>query len=117
MIKVSQSQQLNVMRNRKDTILVFSSTCAIRLPELEDGNDSSGWTELGSPKLMFGANVEHEGAACPGMLESMLTRVAIFLSTIADTGSNLIHSDRGLLFVAWFFACFTGLGRLVDLWT
>ena len=40
-------------------------------------------TELGSPKLIFGATVE--GAACPGMLEPVLARVAILLSTIADT--------------------------------
>ena len=63
--------------------LVFSSTCAARSPELEDGDDSSCCTELGSPKLIFGATVE--GAACPGMLEPVLARVAILLSTIADT--------------------------------
>ena len=39
-------------------------------------------TELGSPKLIFDATVE--GAACPGMSEPVLARVAILLSTIAD---------------------------------
>ena len=48
--------------------LVFLSMCATRSPELEDGDDSSCCTELGSPKLIFGAIVE--GAACLGMLES-----------------------------------------------
>lgn len=63
--------------------LVFSSMCAARSPKLEDGDDSSCCTELGSPKLMFSAIVE--GAACPGMLEPVLARVAILLSTIVDT--------------------------------
>lgn len=38
--------------------------------------------EFRSPKYMFGAIVQNEGAACPGVLEPVLTRVAILLSTI-----------------------------------
>lgn len=73
--------------------LVFSSTCAARSPELEDaedGNDSSCWTELGSPKLMFGAILGHEGAACPDMFEPVLTR-HFALNDRGHYGSNLTN--------------------------